>query len=68
VPGTNFISSRERVKAGCSGQKEKGTHVGRLLISEEKREGFHKLKTEGVSINQISKKLGVASGTDGNYA
>lgn len=57
----------ERVKAGMQRAKEEGTHVGRPPISEEKQRAIRQLKEDGVSINQISKKLGIAYGTAWNY-
>jgi len=58
----------ERVKAGMQRAKEEGTHVGRPPIPEEKQEKIRQFKEDGVSINQISKQLGVAYGTAWNYA
>lgn len=58
----------ERVKAGMQRAKEEGTHVGRPPISEDTQQGIRELKEGGDSINQISKRIGVAYGTAGNYA
>jgi DNA invertase Pin-like site-specific DNA recombinase len=57
----------ERVKAGMQRAKDEGTHVGRPPISDEKQEQIRALKAEGVSINQIAKRLDIAYGTAWNY-
>jgi DNA invertase Pin-like site-specific DNA recombinase len=57
----------ERVKAGMQRAKDEGTHVGRPPISDEKQEQIRVLKAEGVSINQIAKRLDIAYGTAWNY-
>ncbi len=58
----------QRVKAGMQRAKEEGTRVGRPPIPEEKQKEIRRLYVEeNVSINQISKWLGVAYGTAWNY-
>lgn len=44
------------------------THFGQSPISDEKQEKIRRLKEEGVSRNQISKRSGIAYGTAWNYA
>ena len=53
----------ERVKAGMARAKTQGKRVSRPTIPEEVQQQIAKLHARGVSINQISKQLGVAYGT-----
>ena len=57
----------ERVKAGMQRAKEEGKHVGRPPIPEATQERIGELREQGVSINQISKRLDIAYGTAWNY-
>ena len=57
----------ERVKAGMARAKLQGKRVSRPTIPEEVQQQIAKLYARGVSINQISKQVGVAYGTAWNY-
>lgn len=58
----------ERVKAGMQRAKEQGKHVGRPPIPEDTQAEIQRLYTEeGISINQIAKRLDVSYGTAWNY-
>lgn len=62
---SNLIS--ERVKAGMARAKAQGKHLGRSRISKEIQDSIAQLHQEGISINQIQKRLGIAYGTVWNY-
>ena len=53
----------ERVRAGMA----QGKHVARPALATLKQAEIHKLFAEGISMNQISKRIGVAYGTVYNY-
>lgn len=57
----------ERVRAGMARAKAQGKHVARPALAESKQAEIHELFAEGVSMNQISKRIGVAYGTVYNY-
>ena len=57
----------ERVRAGMARAKAQGKHVARPPLSKLKQEAIHDLFKEGISMNQISKRIGVAYGTVYNY-
>ncbi len=57
----------ERVKAGMARAKAQGKRVSRPPIPESVQQQIVGLHKEGVSINQISKRLGVSYGTAWNY-
>ena len=55
------------VKAGMARAKAQGKHFARLPIAKELQEKIIELQREGVSMNKISKTLGIAYGTVYNY-
>ncbi len=57
----------QRVRAGMARAKAQGKHVARPALAELKQAEIHKLFAEGISMNQISKRIGVAYGTVYNY-
>jgi len=57
----------ERVRAGMARAKAQGKHVARPALATLKQAEIHKLFAEGISMNQISKRIGVAYGTVYNY-
>ena len=57
----------QRVRAGMARAKAQGKHVARPALAEAKQATIHALFAEGVSMNQISKRIGVAYGTVYNY-
>src|SRR5699024_7259853 len=57
----------ERVKAGMQRAKEEGKHIGRPSIRTDQQEAIRRLYENGVSINQIAKRLDIAYGTAWNY-
>jgi len=57
----------QRVKAGMARAKEQGKHIARPSIPIEQQKKIFKLKKQGLSMNKISKKLGIAYGTVYNY-
>lgn len=57
----------ERVKAGMARAKAEGKRVSRPRISETVQGEIRSLHKAGVSVNQISKRLGVSYGTAWNY-
>lgn len=57
----------QRVRAGMARAKAQGKHVARPALAELKQAEIQKLFAEGVSMNQISKRIGVAYGTVYNY-
>ena len=58
----------ERVKAGMARAKAEGKRVSRPRIPQATQREIASLHAGGVSINQISKQLGVSYGTAWNYA
>lgn len=57
----------ERVKAGMQRAKAQGKNISRPKLSKIKLKEIMELKQQGLSMNQISKKSGVAYGTVYNY-
>ncbi|WP_246074115.1 recombinase family protein [Hymenobacter jeollabukensis] len=58
----------QRVRAGMARAKAQGKHVARPRLVTAKQEAIAQLLSEGLSMNQVSKQLGVAYGTVYNYA
>jgi DNA invertase Pin-like site-specific DNA recombinase len=57
----------QRVKAGMARAKAQGKHIARPPIAQELQKKIIELQREGVSMNKISKILGIAYGTVYNY-
>ena len=57
----------QRVKAGMARAKAQGKHIARPPIAKELQKKIIELQREGVSMNKISKTLGIAYGTVYNY-
>jgi DNA invertase Pin-like site-specific DNA recombinase len=57
----------QRVKAGMARAKAQGKHIARPPITKELQAKIIELQREGLSMNKISKTLGVAYGTVYNY-
>ena len=57
----------QRVKAGMARAKAQGKHIALPPIAKELQEKIIELQREGVSMNKISKTLGIAYGTVYNY-
>ena len=57
----------QRVKAGMARAKAQGKHIARPPISKQMQEKIIELQRQGVSMNKISKTLGIAYGTVYNY-
>lgn len=57
----------QRVRAGMARAKAQGKHVARPALAKSKQEAIHELFKEGVSMNQTSKRIGIAYGTVYNY-
>ena len=57
----------QRVKAGMARAKAQGKHIARPPIAKELQAKIIELQREGVSMNKISKTLGIAYGTVYNY-
>lgn len=57
----------QRVKAGMARAKAQGKHIARPPIAKELQAKIVELQREGVSMNKISKILGIAYGTVYNY-
>lgn len=57
----------QRVRAGMARAKAQGKHIARPPLALSKQEAIYSLFGEGVSMNQISKRTGVAYGTVYNY-
>jgi DNA invertase Pin-like site-specific DNA recombinase len=57
----------ERVKAGMARAKAQGKRTSRPPIPDATRMKIMELHAQGVSIKQISKRLGIAYGTAWNY-
>lgn len=57
----------ERVKAGMQRAKAQGKNISRPKLAKNKLQEIMDLKEKGLSMNQISKKSGVAYGTVYNY-
>ncbi|PHK39281.1 recombinase family protein [Spirosoma panaciterrae] len=57
----------ERVRAGMARAKAQGKHIARPPLVESKQTEIARLYSQGVSMNQISKQIGVAYGTVYNY-
>ena len=62
----SFLIS-QRVKAGIARAKAQGKHISRPPIAKQMQEKIIELQREGVSMNKISKTLGIAYGTVYNY-
>jgi DNA invertase Pin-like site-specific DNA recombinase len=58
----------ERVKAGMARAKAQGKRISRPPIAEEVQSRITALYEQGVSIHQISQRLGISYGTAWNYA
>lgn len=56
----------QRMRAGMA--RAKAQHVARPPLAQAKQEAIAQLLREGLSINQVSKQLGVAYGIIYNYA
>jgi len=57
----------QRVKAGMARTKAQGKHIARPPISKHLQAQILTLQREGLSMNKISKTLGIAYGTVYNY-
>jgi DNA invertase Pin-like site-specific DNA recombinase len=57
----------ERVKAGMARAKAQGKHTSRPRLPEATQRRIAELNGKGVSIKQISKRLGIAYSTAWNY-
>lgn len=57
----------ERVRVGMARAKAQGKHIARPPLIESKQSEITRLYGQGMSMNQISKQLGVAYGTVYNY-
>lgn len=57
----------QRVRAGMARAKAQGKHIARPPLAKPKQEAIQRLFDEGLSMNQISKRMGVAYGTVYNY-
>ncbi|GAA4462970.1 recombinase family protein [Nibrella saemangeumensis] len=57
----------QRVRAGMARAKAQGKHIARPPLLESKQAEIARLYGQGVSMNQISKQIGVAYGTVYNY-
>jgi DNA invertase Pin-like site-specific DNA recombinase len=57
----------QRVKAGMARAKAQGKHIARPPITKELQAKIIELQREGLSMNKISKTLGIAYGTVYNY-
>ena len=57
----------QRVKAGMARAKAQGKYIARPPIAIEQQKKIYKLKKQGLSMNKISKQLGIAYGTVYNY-
>ena len=57
----------QRVKAGMARAKAQGKHIARPPIAKELQAKIIELQRQGVSMNKISKTLGIAYGTVYNY-
>lgn len=57
----------ERVKAGMARAKNQGKRCSRPRIAPDTQAEIERLWREGLSINKISQKLGIAYGTAWNY-
>jgi len=57
----------QRVRAGMARAKAQGKHVARPPLAASKQVEIEALHAQGVSMNQISKQIGVAYGTVYNY-
>ena len=57
----------QRVKAGMARAKAQGKRISRPTISMDRQNEIFDLQTQGLSMNKISKQLGIAYGTVYNY-
>ena len=57
----------QRVKAGMARAKAQGKHIARPPIAKELQAKIIEFQRQGVSMNKISKTLGIAYGTVYNY-
>lgn len=57
----------QRVRAGMARAKAQGKHIARPALAELKQAEIGNLYAQGLSMNQISKQIGVAYGTVYNY-
>lgn len=61
------IRTGERVKAGLARAKAQGRNGGRPTIEDNTVQKIRELKSEGISIMAISKRLGISRGTIYSY-
>lgn len=57
----------QRVKAGMARAKAQGKRISRPTISMDRQNEIFDLQKQGLSMNKISKQLGIAYGTVYNY-
>ncbi|WP_229374394.1 recombinase family protein [Fibrella rubiginis] len=57
----------QRVQAGMARAKAQGKHITRPPLAELKQEAIHALFEKGKSMNQVSKRIGVAYDKVYNY-
>ena len=57
-----------RVKAGMARAKAQGKRISRLPLPIHQQWRIFELQQQGLSMNKISKELGIAYGTVYNYA
>ena len=57
----------QRVKAGMARAKAQGKHIARPPVAKQMQEKIIELQRERVSMNKISKNLGISYGTVYNY-
>ena len=57
----------ERVKAGMARAKAQGKRISRPPLSKGVQRQIAQLHEQNISINQISKKLGISYGSAWNY-
>lgn len=57
----------QRVRAGTARAKAQGKLISRPCLAGAKQKAIYELSEQGVSMNQISKRLGIAYGTVYNY-
>ncbi|MFB9297009.1 hypothetical protein ACFFSP_26245, partial [Persicitalea jodogahamensis] len=55
----------QRVRAGMA--RAQGELISRPCLAGAKQKAIYELSEQGVSVNQISKRLGIACGTVYNY-
>jgi DNA invertase Pin-like site-specific DNA recombinase len=57
----------ERVKSGMAAAKRKGKRIGRRRVSYDKQLKARRMRADGASFREVSRKLGISVGSAATY-